>query len=59
MIETVNSGEWLVISKSKRAIKYKRLQASGIGMMLLLGMSGAMRVEADDEQGDNGVESCN
>lgn len=50
MIEAVISGEWRVISKSKRAIKYTHLQPSVIGMMLSLGILVAMSVDAGDEQ---------
>lgn len=50
VIEAVISGEWRVISKSKRAIKNTHLQLSVIGMMLSLGIPGAVGVDADDEQ---------
>ena len=50
MIETVNSGEWRVTSRSETEIKHIHLLANVAVVMLTLGMSGAMGVDADDEQ---------
>ena len=50
LTEAVISGEWLVISKSETGIKHIHLLANVAVVMLTLGVSGAMGVDAADEQ---------